>query len=362
MTVASGQHGHLDVGGFSLGPLWLRVLLLGAVLSTAAFAMLRGFLGEPNRRTTTAVLTATFGAAALELLLSGGLAVPEQTVPLLLAALAVPLYLALSQDPARATMVARARRYALWLFWPAAFLAAVRFGQAWLNGWEPVLLHTGVVFGLVAVAWFTVAKPRKRGVMTSRVGAGLLAVGLVGAVGQAVVTRPAEPTPGLASTTTVTVGTRQANVIVVPNLPGWNLVHVDTSLEIGADPSNLASPTNGWLPVQLPPGRAELWLSDGRDTGSFATNTGTGATALRDLAGPNGQQCANALLGRMLVKGALTGAIECPSAASPPANLTTSDSFQRYEAAHRAAYPSLAPSMAGFQSWLSARESAQSLT
>jgi hypothetical protein len=275
--------------------------------------------------------------------------------------------------------------------------------------------------------------------MTSRIGAGLLAIGLVGGVGQAIVARPADPTPGLASATTVDVGTTRTNVVVVPNLPGWNLVHVDADVAIGTDPSNLKSPArNGWLPVRLPTGRAELWVSDGRDTGSLVTNTGTGAAAPPGLTGPNGPECANALLGRMLVTGALTTNVECPAETLTPADATEltvtverlaqngttsvavltdesprgrsaaetvrttatalgmnvvdpgqpaaplvvvsgaepstsrsrtilapwlrstlagSESFQRYVTAQRATYPTLAPSMAGFQAWRSVLES-----
>jgi hypothetical protein len=324
------------------------------------------------------------------------------------------------------------------VFWPAAVLAAIRFGQAWLRDWEPVLLHTGVMFGLVAVAWFTVAQPRLRGIMTSRVAAGIVAIALVGGVGQAIVTRPADPTPGLASTTTVEVGSRQANVVVVPNLPGWNLVHVDNpDVEVGTTPSNLTRPTNGWLPLRLPPGRTELWVSDGRDRGSFVTDTGAGTAppGLTGLTGPDGPECATALLGRMLATGTLPAGVECPAQSLTPTDseqlteaverlaengatnvavltdesprgraaaetvaataaaigisvveptsstapvvvvsgtapdLTGSEvilapwlavgnpeSFRQYKTAQRAAYPTIPPSMAGFQAWLSVRE------
>jgi hypothetical protein len=429
-AIAIGEHGHLDVG-FTIGPLWLRVALLCAVLSTAAFAMLRGFLGEPDRRTTIAVVTAAFSAAALELLLSGGLALPEQTVPLLLAALVLPLYLTLSQAQPYAAMIDRTRRYALWVFWPAALIAAARFAQAWLDD-SAILMHTGVVFALVAVSWYAVARPRRRGVLVSRVGAWVLAVGLVGSVAQAMVSAPGASTPGLATTARVSLDDGQVNVVVVPNLPGWNLVHVDSGVSVGTDPAALKR-SKGWMAVRLPAGRAELWVGNGRDTGSFVTNTGTTGAAPSGLSRPDGPECAEALLGRMLATGALSDAT-CPadvltptdaaeltvtveqlalsgattvavvadesprgqaaadtvrttaaglglsvvdpdqhaaplvvvsgwSAAAPltvsarravmaPWLLDDVSSFQRYEKAHRAAYPTLSPSMAGFQGWL----------
>lgn len=314
-ALAVGEHGHLEVG-FSIGPLGLRVALLAAVLAVAGFAMMRGFLAEPDRRTTIAVVTAAVGAAALELLLSGGFALPDQVVPLLLAALAVPLYLVLSRDPARAAAVDRARGFAPWVFWFFSCLAAVRFGQAWLGGTEQAttLLHTGVLLGVVAVAWFAVARPRA-GVMALRVGAGLLAIGLVAGVGQAVVSRKADPTPGIAATVGLEVGDRRVNVVLVPNLPGWNLVHVDGGgLKVGTDPEALAPPDSaGWLAVRLPAGRGEVWVDDRGVTGSFVTDTGSAGSAPAGLAGPDGPECASALLGRMLASGSVAGGASCPS-------------------------------------------------
>jgi hypothetical protein len=316
---ASGEHGHLDVG-FSVGPLWLRVALLGAVLVVAGFALLRGFLGEPDRRTTVAVVTAAGVGAALELLLSGGLALPDQAVPLLLAAIAAPLYLALSSDPARAAAVGVARRFAPWVFWPAALLAAIRFTQAWSGGVDRAgfapLLHAGVVLGLVAVAWFAVARPRRStGVLVMRVSAGLLATCLIAGVGQAAVSRKADPAPGLAAGLTVDVGGRQVNVVVVPNLPGLNLVHVDVDgLMVGTDPAGTALPQPaGWHTVELPAGRVEVRVADERDSGSFVTDTGSSGAAPAGLAGPDGPECASALLGRMLATGALTSGATCPA-------------------------------------------------
>lgn len=320
-VLAVGEHGHLDVG-FSIGPLVLRVALLAAVLAVAGFAMMRGFLAEPDRRTTIAVVTASIGAAALELLLSGGFALPDQVVPLLLAALAVPLYLVLSRDPARAALVARGRRFAHWVFWLFALLAAARFGQAWLGETEQAttLLHTGVLLGLVAVAWFAVARPRA-GVMASRVGASLLAIGLVAGVAQATVSRQTDPTPGVAATVSVEVGDRRVNVVLVPNLPGWNLVHVDgAGLTVGADPETLAQPDSaGWLAVRLPTGRSEVVVGDRGATGSFVTDTGSAGTAPSELAGPGGVECASALLGRMLASGSVTD-VSCPSDVLTPAD------------------------------------------
>ena len=322
-ALAVGEHGHLDVG-FSIGPLGLRVALLAAVLTVAAFAMLRGFLAEPDRRTTIVLLTTATGAVALELLLSGGFALPEQIVPLLLAALAVPLYLTLSSDPARATTVARTRRLGPWVFWLFAAGAGVRFAQAWLDNdtvRAVTLLHTGVLLGLVAVAWFTVSRPRT-GVLALRAGAAALAIALVAGVAQATVSRPPDQLPGVATTAEVEVGDRRVNVVLVPNLPGWNLVHVDAGdVELGTDREALAPPDpTGWLAVRLPPGRGEVWVADRRGAGSFATDTGTVGSAPGGLVGPDGPECASALLGRALATGSVSNGVECPADTLTPAD------------------------------------------
>jgi hypothetical protein len=219
---AGEHHGHLDLG-IDIGPVVLRIALLAAVPAVAGFAMLRWALPEPSRRAVAWVVGAAAGAATLELLLSGGLDLREQLVPVLLAALALPMYLALSRDPRFAPRVATARRGAVWVFWPLAVVAVLRLGAAWFGTSPPgrtaTELHTGVVLGLVAIAWFGIARPRGRVVtISTRVGAAVLALGLVAGAAQAMVLRPGPP-PGLADVQTVDVGGAALDV-VVPNPPG----------------------------------------------------------------------------------------------------------------------------------------------
>lgn len=197
LLLASGEHGHLDVG-FNIGTLGLRVLLLAAIPVVACFAFLRGFIGEPSRRTVVAVALAAATAATMELLLSGRVNLPEQTIPLLLAVLALPVYLALSRDERFARAVGLGRRFAPLVFAATAALAVVQFGLALLAdaGRErtTTLLHTGVLLGLVALLWFAVARPRGRVVtMGLRVGAALLAVGLLAGSAQAIAMVPPDP-------------------------------------------------------------------------------------------------------------------------------------------------------------------------
>ncbi len=198
LLAQGGGHDHVLTVGVSIGPLVLRIALLAAVPVVAGFALLRGFLAEPDRGALAAVIGFAGGAAVLELLLSGGLNLSQRWVPVLLLLLAVPLYLVLSRDPRFALAVDLARRLAPWVFWPAAALAGEQFVLAWFVGaGDPgtaTALHTGVVLGLVALAWFAVAAPRRTAsTLGVRVGAALLAAAIIAGAGQAMVLRPAEP-------------------------------------------------------------------------------------------------------------------------------------------------------------------------
>ena len=185
-ALAQGGHGHHLSIGIDIGPLILRMAVLAGVTTVAGFVLLRGFLAEPDRRTTAAAVGAAGGAATVELLLSGGLRLPEQLVPLLLLAIALPLYLVLSTDPRFARVVGLGRSLAPWLFAATSACALFWLASAWLAGASPgataTALHTGVVLALVALAWFVVA----RAGMTMRVAGAALASALILAATQAV--------------------------------------------------------------------------------------------------------------------------------------------------------------------------------
>jgi uncharacterized protein DUF6239 len=156
-----GGHSHVLSVGVSIGPLVLRVALLAAVPAVAGFALLRGFLPEPGRGTTMAVAGIAAGAVVRELMLAGGLDLPEQVVPLILAALAIPLYLIKTANPRRAKVI---RMIAPWILGLSGILALVMFGRAWLGSGAPAtvarLLHTGVVLALTGLAAFVVCRMR----------------------------------------------------------------------------------------------------------------------------------------------------------------------------------------------------------
>src|SRR6185437_5337436 len=110
---------------------------------------------EQGRTAAALVAGSATVAAILQLMLADGLDLPRQAVPLLLAAFAAPMFLVLSRDPRfdRARMVLRT--LAPWVFSLTAVLAFVEFVRAaGAAGDLSVPLGSGVVFALVALAWF----------------------------------------------------------------------------------------------------------------------------------------------------------------------------------------------------------------
>lgn len=238
-VLAAGEHNHVLDIGVHMGPLVLRVVVLCAVPLVAGFALLRGFLPEPSRFTRSAVAITAAVAVFLELMLAGGWDLPTQVVPLLLGSLAASLYLVRARDPRAEPF----RRLAPVVFGVTGALAAVEFARAWFWGGSSsaaaVLMHTGVVLALTSLTWFFVSRP---GIAT-RVGAAVLAIVLLGSAAQAVVWRaPYPPPPGVATVHQAVVGSRTLDVLVVPNRPGWNLIHVPAdNFSAGTDRDNLVS-------------------------------------------------------------------------------------------------------------------------
>ena len=321
---AAGEHNHVLDLGVHIGPLVLRVALLAAVPLVAGFALLRGFLPEPGRFTKTAVAIAAATAVFLELMLAGGWDLPTQVVPLLLASLAASLYLVRARDPRAEPF----RRLAPILFGLIGTLAAIELARAWFGGdtdaASAVLMHTGVVLALTSLTWFLVTRPG----LATRIAAAVLAVVLMGSAAQAIVWRaPYPPPPGVATIHQAVVGPRTLDVLVVPNRPGWNLIHLPAdTFEIGTSlnhltPSSIRPGTTGsWAAVELPAGRTPLWIRQRDAVGIVTTDTGPGpATAIPGLLGEDGPECANALLGQALAA-ANSLVARCPADALTPAD------------------------------------------
>ncbi len=308
-------HEHVLQVPIGVGPVVLRLALLAAVPAVAGFALLQPFRTERGRTTATAVAAVAAGMVMLELMLADRLdLLADELVPLVMAALAIPLYLIGSRDPRFAALVRLGRAFAPWLLMFTTVLATVQFGRAWLGDARPeattALLHSGVVFALVGLAWFAAWLPRGRlGAVVVRGQAVLLAIALVAGAAFAVVHRPPyPPETGVAMGNRIELGRTAVAVTVVPHRPGPNLVHFHgegDDVRVGTSPGTLvpARPRPGttgrWAVLDLPAGQSPLWISQGEVTGVLAVDTGVHPGG-HDLAGPDGAECASALLGAAL--------------------------------------------------------------
>ncbi|TNC20908.1 hypothetical protein [Amycolatopsis alkalitolerans] len=202
--------------------------------------------------------------------------------------------------------------------------------QAWMDGLRPdatafgstfgkVLLLKTALLGIAAVIG-VLAHRRRWARSASKVSAVALAGALAaGSTLIAISPPPAAPVPGVPLLRSVPVSaSQQLPVLVVPQRPGWNLVHVDsTDVAVGTDRGHLtpvaARPgtTGGWALVELPPGSSKIWIQHGETPTSLHVDTGHGPPATPDIAGPDGPECASAALGA-LAAGADTPLASCP--------------------------------------------------
>lgn len=176
MTLA--QHGHqLDLG-VSFGSLGLRVVLLGVVIAVAGYALLRPFLAEQLDVSPRWVTAAAGSGVLVAMLLSTGTSVPRQVVVLMLAAAAVPVYVA--YRPSAPEVLRRAAPVMVAL---AGVGAAVLFARGLLDGAGPgavPVLYDGLLLALVGLSWLVLCRPSAR--LTS-VGGWLLATAAVAGAG-----------------------------------------------------------------------------------------------------------------------------------------------------------------------------------
>src|SRR5690242_17890700 len=127
-----GGHEHTIDLPVVLGPLVLRVALLAAVCAVTGYALLRAFLGQPNRATATTVTISSAVATLLSLMLAKGFDLPDQAAVLILAGIAVPLIFAMARTPSPAARYAE--RFAPLVLAVAAGAALVEFTRAVLTG------------------------------------------------------------------------------------------------------------------------------------------------------------------------------------------------------------------------------------
>ncbi|MFJ6199570.1 hypothetical protein [Micromonospora sp. NPDC092111] len=174
-------------------------------------------------------------------------------------------------------------------------------------------------FGLAAVA-VTVGPVSRRFQAVTASAALVAGVGLVG-----VPLPPAPADAGIPMVRQVDAAGQQLPVLVTPQRPGWNLVHIGADdVRVGLDPGRLATTdarpgtTGSWGLVWLPTGRSRLWLTHGGATASLAVDTGQ-ADPGPDVTTPDGPECASASLG------ALLAGARRPLAACPAQELTAED-------------------------------------
>jgi hypothetical protein len=232
-------HDHGSVG-ISIGPTALRVLLLAAVMVVAAFTMLRGFTGPPAHRTAVWVWSAASAVVVAELLLSGGLDLPQRVIPLVLAATGAPAYVIFNRDPRFAWIRGALRTFAPWLCAAAATLAATEFARAWLSApgdTRITLLHTGVHLAGMAVSWLVISRPRTRraavGLYTTTA---VLAILVLAGAAYSTGLRPARETtaaPVSDLANTVVCAERSARFRVPPPIGGEVVSFAGTGMPVG---------------------------------------------------------------------------------------------------------------------------------
>lgn len=116
-------------------------------------------------------------------------------------------------------------------------------------------------------------------------------------------------------------GAEAVTVTVVPNRPGTNLVSVTTpKASAGTDRDHLVAgrrwpgSTRTWVTVDLAPGRSSLWVETGGVVGEVELDTGRGEEESRPtLAGPDGPECASAVVGAAAASPEPEQPVTCPA-------------------------------------------------
>ncbi|MFG3679858.1 hypothetical protein ACGF5H_07060 [Micromonospora chalcea] len=145
------------------------------------------------------------------------------------------------------------------------------------------------------------------------------------AVTTTAVVLPASPgRPGAPLLVALDNGDRGIPLMVVPQRPGWNLVHVGAEgVSVGLRPDRLSpvtrlpGTTNGWSLVHLPPGPSRLHVAYGGRDAVVRLDAGAAGDAGPDLRGPDGPECVSAALGALL-RGGAQPLSRCPADALSP--------------------------------------------
>lgn len=369
----------------SLADVILRDLLLVANTVVAGVALLRPWAGQPTRATRVVTLAAA-GLAALaditadvNLVLAALLALATVLVPLLLnrpiAALAAGALLTallvveevfglsgaillagVAHSVAATVLVGCAllavtgatdgRRALLRRLAPVGggallLVAGTGIAQASLAGIDVDQRLLRTTFGLLlviesaallltlvlaVVAWRRSGRFAYQGVLV-----GLVLATAVGGSFASLPAPAARPVPGTPLLGQVALDGTDLPVLMVPQRPGWNLVHVGDQTEQGSGtPSQNSGVAVGsvsgrmvplirrpgasgwWALVDLPAGWGTLWLREAGQRAGLLFDTGDGPGGPRTLNGSDGPECAEALLGG-LAAGTRPTVTSCPS-------------------------------------------------
>ncbi|MBB5803902.1 hypothetical protein F4560_003670 [Saccharothrix ecbatanensis] len=273
--------------------------VLLALPFAAGFALLRPFLAAPGRGTRELVSTATAGAVLWE-----AFRLPDQTPRVLsLALAAVALLVPVAVALGRSTR-ARTDTVLPWMFSACAVTAVLAFHDAWFG--EGGSAEVAVLCGFACLAWYPLCSTRSRGgAIVIRSTAAVLALALIGGVAQVAITGANGPKPGVPVLARITVATTALDVVIVPHLPGPNLVHVTPArnLPITSDIDTATTDTRpgsdgGWAVITLPEGKSTLHLGDS----PVPVDTGDTVADAPDLTGADGPECESALLGALIGK------------------------------------------------------------
>ncbi|MGM1065694.1 DUF6239 family natural product biosynthesis protein [Saccharothrix sp. Mg75] len=286
------MHDHAAVG-LPLGFTLLRLVLFGSVTAVAAWALVRPFLpsppGLPARRVVTGAAAA--GGVAV-LLVAKATWLPGPAAVALIALLVLPPVLR-GEHPVLGRCAAA-----------ASALVVVAAG-AWTGGPPSSSAYVVLVAAFTGAAWLALCPPAA----DVRPAGAALGLVLLAGLGHVVVAgRLDAPTPGDPLLTRVALpGGGPVDLLVVPHMPGWNLVHTgDTDLSAGNAPSALVpvrprpAASGRWALVWLPPGRGELWLERAGARTTVVVDTGDGAWTGPDVRGPEGPDHASAVLAAKL--------------------------------------------------------------
>ncbi|WBB53789.1 hypothetical protein [Verrucosispora sp. WMMD573] len=143
---------------------------------------------------------------------------------------------------------------------------------------------------------------------------------LIAVIATTTVALPASPGhPGVPLLVTLDTGGRGIPLVVVPQRPGWNLVHVGAEgVSVGLRTDRLSpvgrrpGAANGWALIHLPPGDSRLHIAYGGRTAVVRLDAGAANAGAPDVSGPDGPECVSAALGALL-RGTSSPLERCPA-------------------------------------------------